>query len=138
MRAHDVILCSVSSIQDLNCLFEIYLKPLQKETFLTQDEVKQTPYWSRGSVLDWVVTDCTVIAVMHLGSFATSLHVPTNMTDDKDLHIQLTSFQTAAWWTGYDPDMTQDIPEERSVNMCWRVGCIKAPLMDTRACPCTN
>ena len=28
-----------SSPQDLTCLFEIYLKPLQKETFLTQDEV---------------------------------------------------------------------------------------------------
>lgn len=25
--------------QDLTCLFEIYLKPLQNETFLTQDEV---------------------------------------------------------------------------------------------------
>lgn len=27
------------SLQDLTCLFEIYLKPLQNETFLTQDEV---------------------------------------------------------------------------------------------------
>lgn len=26
-------------LQDLSCLFEIYLKPLQNETFLTQDEV---------------------------------------------------------------------------------------------------
>lgn len=26
-------------LQDLTCLFEIYLEPLQKETFLTQDEV---------------------------------------------------------------------------------------------------
>lgn len=26
-------------LQDLTCLFEIYLKPLQNETFLTQDEV---------------------------------------------------------------------------------------------------
>lgn len=26
-------------LQDLSCLFEIYLKPLQYETFLTQDEV---------------------------------------------------------------------------------------------------
>lgn len=25
--------------QDLDCLFEIYLKPLQNETFLTLDEV---------------------------------------------------------------------------------------------------
>lgn len=26
-------------VQDLTCLFEIYLKPLQHETFLTLDEV---------------------------------------------------------------------------------------------------
>lgn len=25
--------------QDLSCLFELYLEPLQSETFLTQDEV---------------------------------------------------------------------------------------------------
>uniref|UniRef100_A0A671RIC7 T-lymphoma invasion and metastasis-inducing protein 2-like n=1 Tax=Sinocyclocheilus anshuiensis TaxID=1608454 RepID=A0A671RIC7_9TELE len=29
-----------SYVKDLNCLFEIYLKPLQKETFLTQDEME--------------------------------------------------------------------------------------------------
>lgn len=29
-------------LQDLDCLFEIYLKPLQNETFLTQDEVGPT------------------------------------------------------------------------------------------------
>lgn len=29
-------------LQDLTCLFEIYLKPLQNETFLTQDEVGAT------------------------------------------------------------------------------------------------
>lgn len=44
--AQDVFFSSVSSIQDLNCLFEIYLKPLQKETFLSQDEVKLNTYWS--------------------------------------------------------------------------------------------
>lgn len=33
--------CSIFHLflQDLSCLFEIYLKPLQNETFLTQDEV---------------------------------------------------------------------------------------------------
>lgn len=31
-------LCSVC--QDLVCLFDIYLTPLQKETFLSKDEVK--------------------------------------------------------------------------------------------------
>lgn len=50
------------SLQDLTCLFEIYLKPLQKETFLTQDEVGaggwETPLglswelpWLRGNVM---------------------------------------------------------------------------------------
>ncbi|TRY54206.1 hypothetical protein DNTS_030470 [Danionella cerebrum] len=29
-----------SYVKDLNCLFELYLKPLQKETFLTQDEME--------------------------------------------------------------------------------------------------
>uniref|UniRef100_A0A8C2G1P9 TIAM Rac1 associated GEF 2 n=1 Tax=Cyprinus carpio TaxID=7962 RepID=A0A8C2G1P9_CYPCA len=29
-----------SYVKDLNCLFEIYLKPLQKETFLTRDEME--------------------------------------------------------------------------------------------------
>ncbi|XP_031436867.1 rho guanine nucleotide exchange factor TIAM2 isoform X2 [Clupea harengus] len=29
-----------SYVKDLTCLFEIYLKPLQKETFLTQDEME--------------------------------------------------------------------------------------------------
>ncbi|XP_067224502.1 rho guanine nucleotide exchange factor TIAM2 isoform X1 [Chanodichthys erythropterus] len=29
-----------SYVKDLNCLFEIYLKPLQKETFLSQDEME--------------------------------------------------------------------------------------------------
>ncbi|XP_073682999.1 rho guanine nucleotide exchange factor TIAM2-like isoform X2 [Garra rufa] len=29
-----------SYVKDLNCLFEIYLMPLQKETFLTQDEME--------------------------------------------------------------------------------------------------
>ncbi|XP_041928951.1 T-lymphoma invasion and metastasis-inducing protein 2 isoform X1 [Alosa sapidissima] len=29
-----------SYVKDLSCLFEIYLKPLQKETFLTQDEME--------------------------------------------------------------------------------------------------
>lgn len=30
-----------SFLQDLSCLFELYLEPLQKETFLTQDEVRE-------------------------------------------------------------------------------------------------
>ena len=30
---------SVCVFQDLSCLFELYLEPLQNETFLTQDEV---------------------------------------------------------------------------------------------------
>lgn len=30
-----------SLLQDLSCLFELYLEPLQNETFLTQDEVRE-------------------------------------------------------------------------------------------------
>lgn len=35
-----------SFLQDLSCLFELYLEPLQKETFLTQDEVRE--YLNKG------------------------------------------------------------------------------------------
>lgn len=34
-----MLCCTVCVYQDLGCLFEIYLKPLEKETFLSRGEV---------------------------------------------------------------------------------------------------
>ncbi|XP_048392105.1 rho guanine nucleotide exchange factor TIAM2 isoform X2 [Stegostoma tigrinum] len=37
---HELIDTEKSYVKDLNCLFEVYLDPLQNETFLTQDEME--------------------------------------------------------------------------------------------------
>lgn len=77
-----------SFLQDLSCLFELYLEPLQKETFLTQDEVRE--YLKNGPVI------LSRVMPLALGFFiAESM---TEKANDKNVNRNDSSWCPSLWF----------------------------------------